>query len=71
MKCDVEPALRVVTREDALKFQADNNLPYVGETSAKTGDGVEEVFVDLAKLLWLDKLRQDQDYEDNWFEGEY
>ncbi len=49
-KCDLE-AQRDVTYEEARQFADENGLMFV-EASAKTGDGVEEAFLDTAKKIY-------------------
>ena len=49
-KCDLE-AQRDVTFEEAKKFAEENGLMFV-ETSAKTGDGVEEAFLETARKIY-------------------
>ena len=43
---------REVTVEQAMKYVKEKNLNHNTETSAKTGEGVEEVFVTAAKMLF-------------------
>ena len=54
-KLDLEES-RVITREEAIKFQKDNNIDYFFETSAKDGINAQEVFVQAAKVLYQDYL---------------
>ena len=49
-KCDLE-AQRDVTFEEAKQFAEENGLMFV-ETSAKTGDGVEEAFLETARKIY-------------------
>ena len=49
-KCDLE-AQRDVTYEEARQFAEENGLMFV-ESSAKTGDGVEEAFLETAKKIF-------------------
>ena len=49
-KCDLE-AQRDVTYEEARQFADENGLMFV-EASAKTGDGVEEAFLETAKKIY-------------------
>ncbi len=49
-KCDLE-AQRDVTHEEARQFAEENGLTFV-ETSAKTGERVEEAFIDTAKSIF-------------------
>lgn len=49
-KCDLE-AQRDVTYEEARQFAEENGLMFV-EASAKTGDGVEEAFLETAKKIY-------------------
>jgi Ras-related protein Rab-14 len=49
-KCDLE-AQRDVTFEEAKQFAEENGLMFV-EASAKTGDGVEEAFLETARKIY-------------------
>ncbi len=49
-KCDLE-AQRDVTYEEAKQFADENGLMFV-EASAKTGDGVEEAFLETARKIY-------------------
>merc|ERR1712047_86925 len=49
-KCDLE-AQRDVTYEEARQFAEENGLMFV-ESSAKTGDGVEEAFLETARKIY-------------------
>jgi Ras-related protein Rab-14 len=49
-KCDLE-AQRDVTFEEAKQFADENGLMFV-EASAKTGDGVEEAFLETARKIY-------------------
>ena len=49
-KADLE-AEREVTREEALRFQRENNIKYWAETSAKSGEHIESMFLDASKFL--------------------
>ena len=49
-KCDLE-AKRDVTFEEARQFAEENNLMFV-EASAKTGDGIEEAFLETAQKIY-------------------
>ena len=41
-----------VTREDAGQYAKENLMAHYGETSAKTGEAVEETFIRAAKMLY-------------------
>lgn len=43
---------REVSREAALRFQRENGIKYFTETSAKSGDNVETLFLDASKFLF-------------------
>ena len=45
--------LREVSQESAGDYAKENLFAYAGETSAKTGQNVEEVFIRAAKMLYL------------------
>ena len=57
-KIDVEEK-RVVTREEAEKYAEDNNINYI-EVSAKTGEGILDLFNEVTKGT-MDKVFNDQD----------
>lgn len=44
---------REVTQEQSASYAKDNLMAYSGETSAKTGQNVEEIFIRAAKMLYL------------------
>jgi len=50
-KSDMEDKRRV-SPEEALRFKTDNNLLYFGETSAKSGENVDRLFIDVAKFIF-------------------
>ena len=57
-KCDLE-SMRIVTPESILDFKEQNQIMYSAETSAKTGQNVERMFIDCARFLYIkynDKL---------------
>ncbi|KAA8894962.1 P-loop containing nucleoside triphosphate hydrolase protein [Sphaerosporella brunnea] len=52
-KCDLaEEGKRAVTKEEAQEWARENGLKAAVETSAKTGEAVEQAFVDCAKEIW-------------------
>ena len=52
-KVDLEDS-RLVSKEQALKFQKDYEVDLFMETSAKTGFNIQELFVQAAKVLYED-----------------
>lgn len=60
-KCD-QVEKREVTKEEGMEFARSNNMPYV-ECSAKTANGVESVFVTIAKTI-MEKNKSIQDGKD-------
>jgi len=46
-KCDIESAKRKVTIEAAREYAANARCAFAAETSAKTGQGVDDVFIQL------------------------
>ena len=63
-RCDLEDD-REVTRERAIEFCKQYNIDKFFETSAKTGDNVEEVFSLAAKELYLQSKESEKDAVDN------
>ena len=51
-KSDLEPK-RQVSHEEGLSFKQKNNLLYFTETSAKSGDNIDKMFIDVAKFIYL------------------
>ncbi len=50
-----------INNEEALKFKEENNILYWVETSAKSGENIVRLFVDVAKFLYSkykDKLQE-------------
>ena len=43
---------REVSRESAMRFQRENNIKYWTETSAKSGERIEDLFFDASKFLF-------------------
>ena len=43
---------REVSVEEGKSYAKDNLMSYFGETSAKTGENVEETFIRAAKMLY-------------------
>ena len=56
-KVDLEDQ-RKITNDTAEKFKADNNISEYIQTSAKTGQNVEEVFNTMAKIIVDKSLRK-------------
>lgn len=52
-KSDLNPMQREVTTEEALEFQRKNNILYFTETSAKSGDNIDRLFLDCSKFIYL------------------
>ena len=50
-KCDVEPNEKKVSREKGKSFAHENNMLFF-ETSAKTGEGVKDLFVTIANEVY-------------------
>lgn len=50
-KSDLE-GNREINSEEALKFKQEHNILYWVETSAKSGENVERLFIDVAKFLY-------------------
>jgi hypothetical protein len=44
---------REVTFEEGLEFKKKHNLLYFTETSAKSGDNIDKLFIDIAKFIYL------------------
>ena len=55
-KTDLE-SKRKVTTEQGQKYKEDNNLDFFMEASAKNGFNAQKVFVEAAKILYIDYLR--------------
>jgi GTPase SAR1 family protein len=62
-RCDLEED-REVTRERAVEFCKEYHIDKFFETSAKTGDNVEEVFSLSAKELYLQSQEQAKEEEE-------
>jgi len=58
-KLDLE-AKRQVPRERALEFKKQHGIKYWIETSAKSGDNINQLFFDAAKFLYQ-KIRDEDD----------
>lgn len=52
-KSDLSPMEREVSTEEALEFQRKSNILYFTETSAKSGDNINQLFMDAAKFIYL------------------
>ena len=50
-KLDLESE-REVSREEAMRFQRENNIKYWIETSAKSGEHIESLFFDASKFFF-------------------
>ena len=50
-KLDLESE-REVSREEAMRFQRENNIKYWVETSAKSGEQIESLFFDASKFFF-------------------
>ena len=50
---------REVSRESAMQFQRDNNIKYWTETSAKSGERIEDLFFDASKFLFRELQNND------------
>ena len=55
-KTDLEES-RVINFEEAKKYANEHDFDYVNETSAKNGFNVKEVFIQAAKVLYLQYLK--------------
>ena len=55
-KSDLEDN-RKISREEANTFVQDHNIDFFIETSAKTGFNAQNVFLEAAKMLYLDHLK--------------
>lgn len=55
-KCDLD-SKRKVSYEQGEAYKNDNNLDFFMETSAKTGLNTQKVFIESAKLLYIDYLK--------------
>ena len=55
-KTDLEDK-RTISREEANTFVQEHNIDFFIETSAKTGFNAQNVFLEAAKLLYLDHLK--------------
>ena len=49
-KCDTEPGERRVTKDQAIDYSRNHGMEYQ-ETSAKTGEGVRELFGRIAQRI--------------------
>ena len=50
-KLDLESE-REVSREEAMRFQRENGIKYWIETSAKSGEQIESLFLDASKFVF-------------------
>ena len=51
-KCDLGKDIRQVNENKAKEFAKSNSLEYFSESSAKTGYGVDEVFIKISEFLY-------------------
>ena len=66
-KSDLEN-YREVSTEEALKLKKNSDILYFVETSAKSGENVDKMFIDVAKFIYLkykDKLHKMVDDENS------
>ena len=56
---------REVSKEEALKFKIDKNIDLIFESSAKHGDNSQEIFKEIAKMLYknLKKAQHGKEFE--------
>ena len=52
-KADIPVSQRAVSLEKALKFQLDNGIDYLTEASARNGQNILQLFVDISKFLFV------------------
>ena len=52
-KSDLNPSQREVSFEEALAFKQKHNLLYFAETSAKSGENIDRLFMDTSKFIYL------------------
>ena len=52
-KADLPDSLRYVTKEMAERFTTENGLVFNTEASAKNGQNVVELFINISKFLYL------------------
>ena len=55
-KTDLDDS-RVINKENAKKYADENNFDYFNETSAKSGFNSKEVFIQAAKILYLEHMK--------------
>jgi len=65
-KVDMAPEHRVVTQSEGRKFAARNGGLHFLETSAKTGENIEEVFAIIARDVYTLLERGVVQIEDGW-----
>ena len=68
-KCDLEEERRVVTKEEANEYAEKNDMKFF-EVSAKTGEGIDDMFEYIISELLKD-VKEEKTYYDNEYDNEY